>query len=80
MPLSQKRQADDEAIDALAKRLHWKMEHLDPTDDDDWEKMSDRQREFYRISVESLLEERAHLISALTLRWARRQRPNKSEN
>ncbi len=59
------RQASDEAIDALARRLHWKMEHLDPTDEYDWEKLSDRKREFYCISVESLLEERAHLMSAL---------------
>jgi len=64
----EKRRAGDEAIEALARRLHWKMEHLDPTDEDDWEKLSDRQREFYRISIVSLLEERALLISALNPR------------
>lgn len=61
-------ESSSEAIEALARRLHWKMEHLDPTDEYDWEKLSDRQREFYRISVESLLDDRALLMSALICR------------
>ena len=43
------------AIERLACRLHWKMEHLDPTEDGDWACLSDRNREFYRLCVEDLL-------------------------
>lgn len=48
--------ADSETkIGRLARQLHWKMEHLDPTEDGDWDCLSDRKREFYRLCVEYLL-------------------------
>ena len=45
----------EEAIEGLARELHWKMEHLDPTDGADWELLSDSEREFYRQSVAWML-------------------------
>lgn len=54
-----------DAVWRLAQRLHFKMEHLDPTEDEDWEKMDERRRQFYRLLVEDLLCERALLATAL---------------
>ena len=62
------RQAGDEVIEDLARTLYLTMEHLDPTGEYDWEKLSDRQKEFYRLSITGLLRERALLISALNPR------------
>jgi hypothetical protein len=45
------------AIDQLAARLHWKLEHLDPTGASDWSDLSDHQRDIFRIAVASLLDE-----------------------
>jgi hypothetical protein len=50
---------------SLARRLHEKMEQLEPTEDDDWENLSERQREFYRLCVESIFDERELSRSAL---------------
>ena len=48
----------DEAVMRLAERLHWKMEQLDPTDTPDWETLTARQREFYRLCIEAIFDER----------------------
>jgi hypothetical protein len=48
----------EEAIEALAKRLHWKMEILEPTTDSEWERLGERQRDFYRHSVRAIFQER----------------------
>ena len=45
------------AIGELAKVLHWKMEHLDPTEKPDWENLTDREREFYRLCVQAIFNE-----------------------
>jgi hypothetical protein len=57
----------DDAIEHLAKRLHWKMEHLDPTEDPDWDLLTERQRDFYRLCIKSLLAERSAIEEALQL-------------
>jgi hypothetical protein len=48
----------ERAIDALAARLYWKMEKLDPAlpDVPIWDGLTERQREFYRLCVSDLLE------------------------
>lgn len=49
----------EEALEFLARRLHWKMEHLDPTNDPpEWELLSEHQREFYRACTNAILQER----------------------
>ena len=58
----------DEAIIELAKTLHWKSEHLDPTEDPEWDDMTDRQREFWRLCVRALLDEERLLRVALDAR------------
>ena len=55
----------EEALELLARRLHWKMEHLDPTEDADWEELTDHQKNFYRASVRALLCDRHLLLIAL---------------
>lgn len=40
----------------LARVLHYEMEKLDPTDDPDWDQMSDHRREFYVLCVRSLIK------------------------
>lgn len=52
-------------VEHLATVLHDKMEHLEPTEDGDWECLSERQREFYRLCVKRLLVERTVLTAAM---------------
>jgi hypothetical protein len=42
-------------VEYLAQRLHFKAEHLDPTEDEDWGTTSERTREFYRALIRDLL-------------------------
>jgi hypothetical protein len=52
-------ETQEEALEFLARRLHWKMEHLDPTDGpEEWEQLSEHQREFYRACVNAVFQER----------------------
>jgi hypothetical protein len=47
------------------------MEHLDPTESGgDWERLSDREREFYCLCVEAILDERYLIEEALGVRGA----------
>jgi hypothetical protein len=39
----------------LARLLHAKMEHLDPTGKPVWEGLTEREREFYRCCVDTIL-------------------------
>lgn len=46
----------EEALEVLSARLLWKMEHLDPSEEEiTWPGISDFQRDFYRILVGDLL-------------------------
>ncbi len=56
----------EEAIDLLARELHFKMEHLDPTEDADWEKLSERHRDFFRCCIRHLMLYGDLIRSALT--------------
>jgi hypothetical protein len=47
----------EDALELLARRLHWKMEQFEPTEDDLWEALSERQRDFYRSRVRALFQE-----------------------
>ena len=54
------RPARSRAIVELARRLHWKMEHLDPSDTDSgWVNLTDREREFYCLCVKAILDDRS---------------------
>jgi hypothetical protein len=55
----------EQAIERLAIRLFWKMEHLDPTEDSEWDGLTDHQKDFYRTCVRSLLCEPRSLLIAL---------------
>jgi hypothetical protein len=44
-----------EAIEDLAKVLHRRMEHLDPSEDADWHRLSQRKRDFFRFCIEEIL-------------------------
>lgn len=57
---------DRPALDRLAEQLRWKMEHLDPEDARAWTELTDREREFFRLSVKSLLDERDLVLTALS--------------
>ena len=54
----------EDPVERLARVLHAKMEHLDPTDDPDWESLTEQQREFYRLCIEALLRRRDLLDAA----------------
>lgn len=45
------------ALEELARELHWEMERLDPTDAPDWDALTERQRQFYRLCVEHLIRQ-----------------------
>lgn len=51
--------AKEAAVWRLARRLHWKMEQLDPTESSEWEALSERERDFYRHCIDAVLAERA---------------------
>lgn len=51
----------------LAKRLHETMEHLDPSSDASWDALSEREREFYRLCVDALIEDGDSVRKALDL-------------
>jgi hypothetical protein len=52
---SGKRLSKDETIEGLARVLHREMERLDPTGKPDWQKLTEREREFYRSCIDALL-------------------------
>lgn len=43
-----------EAIDRLAQRLIWKLEHIDPTEET-WETLSEGDRDLWRHAIGDLL-------------------------
>jgi hypothetical protein len=55
----------EEATWELAKRLHWKMEHLDPSDGPAWDDLRDEERDFYRLCIRAILDDQTLLFSAL---------------
>ncbi len=55
------------SIELLARALHNIMERLDPTEDRCWEYLTEHQRDFYRICVETLLPEIERLRSRINL-------------
>lgn len=59
----------DTHLEKLARRLHDKAEHLDPTDDDLWDAMSEDRRDFYRLCIEWLLLEPELILAALGERF-----------
>ena len=54
----------DEVEARLGAALYEEMEHLDPTDGRSYHELSDRERDFYRYSIRSLLEVQADLLLA----------------
>ena len=48
----------DEAVEALAVRLHDVMEYLDPTEDVKWDGLLDFDKEFYRCCIRELVKHR----------------------
>jgi hypothetical protein len=57
---------DAEALEALAKRLHWKQWHLDPDIGEDappaWDSLSEFDQHFFKRSVEDLIEYRSRIL------------------
>ena len=53
------------AIELLARGLHWKMEHRDPTEDGDWDSLADSQRDFYRTCVRALVGQQDWIVAAM---------------
>jgi hypothetical protein len=55
----------EEAREELARILHDKMEHLDPSDEDsNWDRLTDFEKQFFRSCIERLAHEQ-HLLAAL---------------
>ena len=53
------------AIETLAERLHWKLEHVDSTGAPAWPDLTDHQRDIFRTAVASLLDEPQLVYMAL---------------
>lgn len=62
----------DEVTERLAEVLYLKMEHLEPADGLPWSCLGNREREFYRSCVESVLVE---VIALARSRSRKRERP-----
>jgi hypothetical protein len=43
-------------LERLARALYWKMEHLDPSASADWEDLTSREKEFYCLCVQHLMQ------------------------
>jgi hypothetical protein len=43
------------AREFLARQLHWKTEHLDPSDEREWDSLPEHRKEFFRALVSWLL-------------------------
>jgi len=55
-----------EAIEHLARELHWKMEHLDPSGEwEEWSSLSEDGREFFRQCVKAVIRHRAVVRRAM---------------
>ena len=46
-----------DAVEAGASALHWKTEHLDPSDKEDWNLLEERERDFFRLCVSAVFTE-----------------------
>lgn len=60
----------DDPVGILARQLHWKMEHMDPSDNEDeweWDGLTELQKEFYRACINAVLVEEKSLRRALAL-------------
>ena len=59
----------EEAIESLARHLHWKMEHLDPNGEGEdwptWESLSLQEQDFNRTCVTALFQDLANARVAL---------------
>ena len=45
------------AIEALARALYRTMERLDPSDEREWDELSEHEKEFYRFCIKSIVAE-----------------------
>ncbi len=45
----------EDCVEALSRQLHHKMEHLDPSEEECWDALSDQRKEFFRQCVGWLL-------------------------
>lgn len=54
------------AWERLAEVLHWKMEHLDPSDEGlSWAELDENDKDYYRLCIEAILVRRDLLRAAL---------------
>ena len=58
--------ASDDALEALARRLHWEMERLESDDFGAWEALTEFQKDFYRFCISGLLDQPDLVQLALT--------------
>lgn len=65
MDVKVREEARKAAIETLAQRLHFKSEHFDPSGEPPWEELSEHQKEFWRLCVSSLLEERQPVLTVM---------------
>jgi hypothetical protein len=58
----------EDALEELARRLYVEMEHHYPgaeTSPKEWTDLDDQDRDYFRVCVESILEEKALVMAAL---------------
>jgi hypothetical protein len=48
---------EQQVIEYLSRRLHFLLEKYDPTDDGDWELLTNHQQEIFRATIRGLLSE-----------------------
>jgi hypothetical protein len=71
---------DSAAVGRLARHLHSTMERLDPSQDSEWDDLTEAEQDFYRAVVREMLREIPNdreLVLALSRDAASRQRPRK---
>jgi hypothetical protein len=54
-----------EAREELARLFHWKMEHLDPSEDSECDALPEHKKEFFRLCITAILNEAVLVRAAL---------------
>jgi hypothetical protein len=59
-------------MEELARELFVSLEHFDPTDEADWERLSERQKDVYIATIDRLLSRRDLIRSCISVSEADR--------
>lgn len=63
--MGEREESLEAAREKLAYELHWIQERIDPGPEGEWEKLSERDKNFYRECTDWILSKRGLVLAAL---------------